>query len=153
MKLLKLADFRSKTAMTAKKKLLKLADFLEHKVKSSWFDMDAWGTPGFTRKECGSVACAAGWATVCFPRSGLTLLPCDVLHNDGLFVDFRHDVELVIAYKRDHKRTLRGFATCRAFFEIDAETAGHLFDSSEYPARRQGRMSVVRRLRTVANKL
>jgi len=56
-----------------KAKALKLAEFLETKVKPSWFSMNSWATEGFKEKKCGSVACAIGWATVAFPRSSLFL--------------------------------------------------------------------------------
>ena len=107
--------------MTTKAKLLKLADFLEQKVKDSWFDLGTWGDKGFPKKECGATACAAGWATVCFPRSGLTLLPNSYVEG------------LEIAYRRgDSGRYTRGFAAVMAFFEIDREAAEHLFDHVYY---------------------
>ena len=126
-------------AMTTKKKLLKLADFLEFKVKNRWFDLEYWADREFPEKKCGTAACAAGWATVCFPRSGLTLLPS---------VRFAGGGDLEVAYE-----TLRGFDACMAFFKINRDEAEHLFDPDEYSEGRRGRMSVVRRLRTVANKL
>ena len=60
--------------MTTKEKLLKLAKFLEEEVQDPWFDLDKWATKGFTEKQCGSTACAVGWATACFPDSGLHLI-------------------------------------------------------------------------------
>ncbi len=120
--------------MRTTQKLLKLADFLEHKVKSRQFDLATWGTAGFLEKECGSAACAAGWATVCFQGSGLTLVDNYADHCD-------------IVYRRGRK-TFEGFEACMNFFEIDRELAEHLFDPDEYT--RPGRMDVVRRLRAVA---
>ena len=61
--------------MIATEKLLKLAAFLETEVEDDWFDLKKWATAGFPEKVCGTVACAMGWATVCFPDQGLTLVP------------------------------------------------------------------------------
>jgi hypothetical protein len=55
------------------KRALKLADFLETQIKDEWFDLRFFGTKGFNEKKCGSTTCAMGWATVCFPKSGLFL--------------------------------------------------------------------------------
>lgn len=132
--------------MTTKQKLLKLADFLEHKVKSPWFDMETWADRGFPEKKCGTTACAVGWATVCFPRSGLTLMKDDC-------EDSCDDDDLEIVYKRPGHDTLSNFEACTAFFDIDHGTADYLFAPDEYPKRRQGRMSVVRRLRAFVNKM
>ena len=49
--------------MTTKEKLLKLAKFLEEYVKDDWFNLDTWSTEGFQKEQCGSVACALGWAS------------------------------------------------------------------------------------------
>ncbi len=128
--------------MTTKQKLLKLADFLEHKVKRGWFDLETWGTHGFPEKECGTTACAAGWATVCFPRSGLSLVPS----SNGYYGQ-----TLDICFKRTQSSPrIRGIKAVEKFFEIDADTAEYLFDPEEYPARR-GKKSVIRRLREIAN--
>lgn len=119
-----------------KQKLLKLADFLEHKVKSHWFNLDTWADAGFREKKCGTTACAMGWATVCFPRS-LTL---------------SHDTNAVV-YRRPNRRDVSGFDASMEFFGISDYDAFRLFDPISYPENRQGRMSVVRRLRAFANEL
>ena len=56
--------------------LLKLADFLENQVPAKRFDMGDWasGPDLSTAPECGTSACALGWATVAFPRV-LKLVP------------------------------------------------------------------------------
>lgn len=67
-----------KTTMR-KDRLLKLANFLEKKVKPKWFALHTWAEEGWKEKECGTTACAMGWATVCFPRSKLTISKTGVL--------------------------------------------------------------------------
>lgn len=57
-----------------KKRLLKLAEFLENEVPRKRFDMGQWGGhSGFHENKCGSAACALGWATTipAFRRAGL----------------------------------------------------------------------------------
>ena len=128
--------------MTTKQKLLKLADFLEHKVKDHWFGMREWGTIGFTEKKCGTTACAAGWATVCFPESGLYLYEDTYRGSDG------SEDGLGISYTG-----LKHFEAVKAFFETDEETTNYLFNPVAYPINRRGRRSVIRRLRTTANEM
>ena len=130
--------------MTTKQKLLKLADFLEHEVKNLWFNLETWSSIGFTEKECGTTACAAGWATVCFPRSGLSLVPNEY-----------HDDSLEIIFKRTRTTAeldyFRGQYAVEAFFDIDSGTAKYLFDPGRYPLRQRCKKSVIRRLREIAN--
>ena len=121
--------------MTTKQKLLKLADFLEHKVKSRWFNLGSWSTPGFPEKKCGTTACAGGWATVCFPKSGLSLVS-----------DEFNDEALEISYKG-----VLNMDAVEVFFGINEDTAEYLFAPDRYPSRRRGKKSVIRRLREVAN--
>ncbi len=125
--------------MTTKQKLRKLADFLDNEVKDAWFDLGYWAKKGFLEKQCGTTACAAGWATVCFPKSGLTLCPRSAYHP--------RSEELVVSYGR-----ARGIVAVMEFFGFNGETARYLFLPSEYPHHRRGRRSVAKRLREVANR-
>ena len=127
--------------MTTQQKLLKLADFLENEVKDSWFALSSWATKGFTKKECGTTACAAGWATVCFPKSGLRLQPI----GDVVGLNESHESQ--------EMTIMGGPPAVRKFFGIDIDTYRHLFDQDSYPAGRDGRKNVVKRLREVANGL
>ena len=86
-----------------KSRLLTLADFLENEVKDDWFSLGTWASPGFTEHQCGSTACAAGWATACFPDSGFTLVP---IHPDK-------DMGSVPQYEEEE-----GSDAAAAFFEI-----------------------------------
>ena len=54
-------------------RLEKLALYLLHQVPREHFDIGVWGTPGFEAHDCGTAACALGWATVCFPGEGLRM--------------------------------------------------------------------------------
>jgi hypothetical protein len=54
-----------------KQRLLKLAEFLRTKITDSQFDMFDWA---YGRGGCMTAGCALGWATVCFPNSGLRLV-------------------------------------------------------------------------------
>lgn len=119
--------------MTGKQKLRKLADFLERKVKDSWFSLEVWGNDGFVERKCGTTACAAGWATVCFPRSGLSLRNSE------------------ICYKRKRRRKLVNMDAVQSFFDLDRKTASFVFLPLSYSESRGGRRSVARRLRQVAN--
>lgn len=61
---------------TGKRRLLKLADFLEKAKIRGEFDMSTWATAA--KKEqptCGTIGCALGWATAIpsFFRAGLHL--------------------------------------------------------------------------------
>lgn len=83
---------------STKKKLLKLADFLAKKVKPSWFDIYSFASKGFTEKKCGTTACACGWATVCFPRSGLQLVD-DTCDDAYAFLSYKGEEDFVAAAK------------------------------------------------------
>jgi len=56
-----------------RRRLRKLAKFLKESVPKKRFKMSAWGDEGFAKNKCSTSACALGWATLCFPRSGLTM--------------------------------------------------------------------------------
>ena len=74
---LKMTKGKEKNMMLShlsKRRLLKLAKFLEEKVKPKRFDLTLWASDGFKSKECGSVACAWGWGTVCFAAQGVRLM-------------------------------------------------------------------------------
>jgi len=111
----------------AKRKLTKLANFLETKVKPKWFDLNSWAERGFQQKECGTTACAVGWATVAFKGEGLTLGIYDNIMYEGS----------------------EGFEAAAKFFDVDESSASYLFDPEEYPLTRQSRVWVIRRIRQV----
>lgn len=115
---------------TAKDRLTKLANFLEEYVQDDWFNLDDWATPGFTEKECGTVACAVGWAPACFPNSGFELTP----HPQYPYPKFED---------------LVGIAAAECFFDIDAKSAVYLFMSYSYPREENTtKEEVVERIRT-----
>ena len=54
-------------------RLEKLSKYLREDVPRSHFDTAVWARRGFEDRECGTSACALGWATICFPGEGLRL--------------------------------------------------------------------------------
>lgn len=99
-----------------KAKLLKLADFLEV-VPIKKFEMKEFRTGAYCDKDnCFTTACACGWATVCFPRSGLK--PCD----------YRN-----IVYTNKAKETFYGWYAVEQFFGLNEQQAYHLFREESYP--------------------
>ena len=104
-----------------KKKLLKLADFLETKIPKrgwkNWFNLTEWAQAGWVEKECGTTACAMGWATICFPRSDLRL----TIHE----LSYGKVVEL--QYKG-----YMGFCAAAKFFNIGENQAEFLFSEWAY---------------------
>lgn len=129
---------------TTKRKLLKLADFLKTKVQSKWFNLDYWATAGFAEKECGTTACAVGWATVCFPRSGLRLVD-----DDGDDDGWADDIDIKYTYRGEE---FEGIDAAGKFFGIDDSTASYLFLPESYPEKRRGRKSVINRIREVVER-
>ncbi len=122
--------------MTTKEKLLELARFLVEEVESKWFDLGTFAEKGFTQKKCGTTACAAGWATVCFPKSGLKLKLEDEWGD-----------ELTLVYKEHY-----GFEAAAAFFGIVAHEAYYLFEPGSYYPPNNKRRNVAKRLREVAQR-
>lgn len=55
-------------------RLTKLADFLESSVPDDKFNLEKWST-GLDLNECGTAACACGWATQLFSNEGFVLAP------------------------------------------------------------------------------
>jgi hypothetical protein len=117
-----------------KKRLLKLARFLREYVRDRWFKLDHWAEKGFKEKQCGTTACGLGWATVCFPRSGLKL---DDLENWENF----HNV----IYKVGDKE-YTDFKAGQKFFGLTPEQSSYLFDPYCYRPDHRGRRSVASRI-------
>ena len=108
------------------KRLEQLADFLQHKVNNSWFNLDSWESDGWEQKECGSTACALGWATVRF-RGLVMYHGAPQLADDlGLY----HPLE-VAAY----------------FFDISRDQAYEFFMPCQYEKTHSTKMDVVRKIR------
>ncbi len=123
--------------MTTKEKLLELARFLVEEVKPQWFDLSNWADKGFSQKKCGTTACAMGWATVCFPKSGLKLKLEDEWGDD-----------LLLVYKEHY-----GFEAAAAFFGlISLNEAYYLFDPGGYNLRSNKKSNVAKRLREIAKR-
>lgn len=103
--------------MTAKTKrrLLKLAEFLKKQVEPEWFNLGVFADDGFQHRKCGTTACAWGWASQCFPRSGITL-------------DTWDGSELTVCYGG-----YTDYDAAKAFFEMTGDQVRYLFDPYSYP--------------------
>ncbi len=103
---------------TGKRRLLKLADFLSAlKLKRGQFKMADWATSIVNgAPECGTAACAAGWAAriPSFRRAGYHLV---VNRNPGLFGQ-----RFVPAIGRK-----RSVDALQFLFDISSEDCMHLF--------------------------
>lgn len=121
----------------AKRRLLKLADFLENLPKSK-FDLGIIArtnhkgdTPAV--ETCGSAACAIGWTPVVFPKH-CCYKPREIHFLGNL------SVKKLGGSKTD-------FAFIEEFFNITHQEACYLFVPHSYPTKRQGKMSVAKRIR------
>jgi hypothetical protein len=111
-----------------KKRLLKLADYLET-VPRKRFNMDHWASAKFCGKpkepehECGTSACALGWACTIpsFKRAGLKFIECG--SNFWTHIDLVPDFE-----------GSTGYGAAASLFGIRYSQAEWLF-SPESPAR------------------
>lgn len=112
-----------------RKRLIKIADFLENEVESRWFNIHIWASRGFRERKCGSAACVLGWTTAAFPRSGVRL--------SKRFGELR----FIFGRKSEYEAGA-------AFYGIDSDDALYLFAPGSYPHRGRGRMAVIRRLRS-----
>lgn len=134
-------------------KALRLAEFLETKVKPSWFDMSWWATKGFTKKECGTTACAMGWATVAFPRSALFL---DNADETDIAYCSHWSRPNVIAYKKADGTILHEDDAIEAFFQLKGkdERFARIFWPGSYgrhPGRKITAKKVAARIRQYVN--
>jgi hypothetical protein len=120
-----------------KQRALKLAEFLETKVKRSWFYMGDWATFGWKEKKCGTTACAMGWATVAFPRSGLSLT--DENEEEGEFSE--------IAYTNKHGDEFFGDDAIRQFFKCNDRDFIELFYPMGYEEQNPTPKRVAKRIR------
>lgn len=113
-----------------KKRLLKLADFLDALPRKNW-NFGWWMNSNETKKnpkvgDCGTVGCALGWATTIpsFKRAGLKLIPG---------VNFNRLQPLFPAYSG-----LIAVEAASAFFDIPQSDARDIFIEGEQPDRGLG---------------
>lgn len=106
-----------------KERLLKLADFLDT-LPAKRFDISLYAEDGFSKDNCGTAACACGWATVVFPRSRLKL-------KKNKLYDYSFHTN-IISYKDKHDKELEGTLAAAAFFDIPHKIANNLFLASGY---------------------
>ena len=122
-----------KITKRADKMLTKLADFLENDVRDRMFDLGIfWDETGRDVLEddlynCGTTACACGWAAVSPKFRGL------VTESHGN-----------IYHKKSDTSDLEAAGN---YFSITKAQADYLFDPSYYRSGRSGRKSVVNRIR------
>jgi len=123
-----------------KKRLLKLATFLETKVPRGKFNMEFWGTTPRNTYGCGTAACALGWAghIPSFKRAGLKTKPDEyggsVIYDNGVNMKFYN------------------FAAGREFFDLTDEQASNLFSPGSYENGKRGPKSVAKRIREMVKK-
>lgn len=124
-------DVNKKITKRAAKKLTKLADFLEHDVPSKQFNLQEWVSGSGGVNDCGTIACACGWAAISPKFRGLTTkemqfgginIICTGTGAEG--------IEAVVDY-----------------FHITEAQGDYLFLDYNYPNTGGGRMAVVKRIR------
>lgn len=118
---------------TGKRRLLKLADFLENMPRNKAFDMSVIASNiDAGQPACGSSACAIGWATAIpsFRRAGLRL------NQRG-------------RVRHGNKRCGGAYtAAAKSFFSLDFGEATHLFGDNWLPsAGLTARKNAVKRIR------
>ena len=113
---------KNQLTRTTRTKLTKLADYLAMRVKSDWFNLAEWATDGFQERECGSTACALGWATQCFSR--LTL-------DTGPDRAWAREPTVGVKFVSEG-RNFYNMDAAEKFFNIDEETAELLFMPFRY---------------------
>lgn len=114
------------------RRLLVLAEFLETKVPIEKFNLDTWASGELD--ECGTTACACGWATTIpeFAAAGLTLSPLTVFGRRGLRFDGH-----------------ASYTAASKFFETDGVDAYKLFSPEAYSSSDFGNArKVAARIRT-----
>ena len=129
-----------------KAKLLKLADFLD-KLPRKKFNMDSFvikhgNTPDKISLKCQAVACAFGWCTVVFPKSGLKLkkiYPINEYHD----ITYEYDIK----YKNH-----TNFHAAAKFFNIDLTESEILFMPDDNPKLNTPKQVAKRIRRFVKNK-
>jgi len=123
-----------------RRRLRKLADFLEDHVIEKWFDMQTIADDGFDVRECGTAACCIGWTPMAFPRSGIKF---NRRCYNGKDETGGYDLEVVY---QGHE----GFPAVEAFYDLTVDEGELLFEPSNYPRRRGRkipRKTVIKRIR------
>ena len=127
-----------------RKRLRKLADFIETTVEEKWFDMRVIADMGFDVRQCGTAACCLGWTPNVFPRSGIKLVRVGEDGSRDEPDDYYYELEL-------QYDGLEGFAAGARFYGLTMAETGFLFEPSEYPfkndTRSLSRDTVVDRIR------
>lgn len=95
-----------------KRRLLKLAEFLETKVPREHFNMAVIAKGKCDLSTCGSAGCAIGWLPACFPKSDLKLVDID-----GMI------------WLRSEGIEGTDFSVAAEFLSIDKDSASFLFSN------------------------
>jgi hypothetical protein len=123
------------------KRLLKLADFLDALPRES-FNLATW----FRETDCGTVACAAGWACTipAFKRAGLRIAKSESPH---------HAPQVIPTLTDAAGETYFGFDACAEFFGLLMGDSYHLFGPDEYrTGRRTTPKAVAKRIRAIVSR-
>lgn len=147
----RLSNRKTPTITDTRWKLQTLAAFLRSYVQDEWFDLISWSTEGFPEQECGTTACAVGWATQCpeFAGMGLSLVPFDDDSGRRKTLELRYD-EPITTDEGPGTETCSSTSAAMAFFGIDSETVDYLFLPETYPQDACGRLDVAARLDEIA---
>lgn len=125
-----------------KKRLLKLADFLES-VPPRKFNLSTWVQSMPTQAEgdaegsCGFAGCAVGWAVHAKLFRGLSFGEAEI------------DDE---ANRPPKYRGFYGFTAIEILFDIEFDEGCHLFDDAAYPNHKATPKQVAKRIRAFASR-
>jgi len=123
-------DANRKITKRAGERLLKLADFLEHDVPSKQFNLQDWVLGSGGVNDCGTVACACGWAAISPKFRGLIAEYGDRGVGIVCTRTKTEDIDAAVDY-----------------FHITETQGEYLFYGESYPSAGGGRMAVVKRIR------
>lgn len=119
-----------------KKRMLKLADFLENVVPKHRFDLciiakenDKGEKPG--PNTCGTAGCAIGWMPNVFPRL------CQYVERDWF--------SYLLRVENKETRS-KDFKAAEEIFDINSQSSSYLFNPVYY-GHKKGKMTVAKRIR------
>ncbi len=118
-----------------KKRLLKLADFLETKVPTKSFDLNHFVQQ---KHNCGAVCCAVGWMPACMRSPNLKIETVKDFNEGVVFPS--------VVFTKDGDEH-RDWDAAAEFLELAPKAVDYLFNPRYYHRSRRGRLSVVDRIR------
>jgi hypothetical protein len=120
-----------------KKRLLKLANFLENEITDDRFDLSniAISSTGElpSKKSCGTTACAIGYMPCVFPKY------CK-------YSNYKYDKEYLTVSGKGQYSDLSNFLFAQCFLGITQAESSYLFEPYSYGVKK-GRKTVAKRIR------